>query len=63
MQNYTDLQISHILDIFDKLIVVILNYEYKIWGFAEVKKLENVHLHFCKKNTRGKISEPEFIYL
>jgi hypothetical protein len=32
-----DLQIKHILELFDKLIVPILNYGCEIWNFAEEK--------------------------
>ena len=46
--KYTDLSVSHTLDLFDKLIVPILNYGSQVWGFTHESKLERVHLQFCK---------------
>jgi hypothetical protein len=37
---------THVLELFDKLIVQILNYGCEIRGFAEIKKLGNIHTHF-----------------
>jgi hypothetical protein len=39
---------THVLELFDKRFVLILNNGCEIWGFAEVKKLENIHVHFYK---------------
>ena len=47
--NFTTLRISHVLELFDKLISPILNYGSEMWGFYKSKDIETVHLHFCKK--------------
>lgn len=49
INQFTDLSVSHTLDIFDKLILPILNYGAEIWGFSNAEKLEKVHLQFCKQ--------------
>ena len=47
--NFNTLRISHVLELFDKLISPILNYGSEVWGFYKSKDIETVHLHFCKK--------------
>jgi hypothetical protein len=48
MQHCPNISVSHILDLFDKLITPILSYRCEVWGFMEAKKIENIHLKFCK---------------
>jgi hypothetical protein len=48
MQNFPNISVSHTLDLFDKLITPILSYGCEVWGFMEAKKIENIHLKFCK---------------
>jgi hypothetical protein len=31
------------------LVVPILNYGCKIWGFKETNVIERIHLHYCKQ--------------
>ena len=50
--NFTTLTTSHMMDLFDKLILPILNYCCEVWGFIPANTVERVHLQFCKKNTR-----------
>ena len=49
MNSFTVLTPAHILDLFDKLITLILNYGSKVWGFHNAKAIETVHMSFCKK--------------
>ena len=61
--NFTTLRISHVLELFDKLISPILNYGSEVWGFYKSKDIETVHLHFCKKLLGVKQStQNDFIY-
>ncbi|KAK6191078.1 hypothetical protein SNE40_002826 [Patella caerulea] len=36
------------LFLFDRMILPILTYGCEIWGFVDIKNIENVHLNFCK---------------
>ena len=49
--HFTTLTTSHMMDLFDKLILPIFNYCYEVWGFIPANTVERVHLQFCKKNT------------
>ena len=49
LYKFTNLSIVHMLDLFDKLILPILNYGSEVWGFTNVNKIERVHLQFCKQ--------------
>ena len=51
--SYTTLTTSHVADLFDKLILPILNYCCEVWGFIPANTIERVHLQFCKKNYLG----------
>ena len=48
MNKFTDLSVSHMLDLFDKLILPILNYGSEVWGFSKAETIERVDLQFCK---------------
>ena len=48
VNKFTDLSVSHMLDLFDKLILPILNYGSKVWGFSKAETIERVHVQFCK---------------
>ena len=37
------------IDLFDKLLLPILNYCSEVWGFIQANTVERVHLHFLKK--------------
>ena len=55
--------VSNILDLFDKLIVPILNYGSEVWGFHQAQDIERVHLSFCKRVLGVKKStQNDFIY-
>ncbi len=51
------------LELFDKLVLPILNYSGEVWGFAKSNQIERVHLKFCKRLLGVKIStQNDFIY-
>lgn len=53
----------HMLDLFDKLILPILNYGGEVWGFSKAESIERVHLQFCKQLLGVKIqTQNDFIY-
>ena len=47
--KFTNISVKHMLDLFDKLILPILNYGSEVWGFTIENKLERIHLQFCKQ--------------
>ena len=48
LYKFTNVSVSHMLELFDKMILPILNYGSEVWGFSTDTKLERVHLQFCK---------------
>ena len=63
LYKFTFLSPRHKLELFDKLILPILNYRGEVWGFSQANAIERVHLQFCKrllgvKNT----TQNDFIY-
>ena len=44
--------------LFDKNILPILLYESEIWGYSNIKRLEKLHMQFCKLFLRLKDSVP-----
>ena len=51
------------LNLFDKLILPILNYGSDVWDFSKAKTIERVHLQFCKHLLGVKIqTQNNFIY-
>ena len=51
--KFITLAISHMIDLFVKLILPILNYCSEVWGFIQANTVECVHLHFLKKAIRS----------
>ena len=49
LYNFTNITPRHKLELFDKLVTPILNYGSEIWGFTPAKKIERVHMFFCKQ--------------
>ena len=49
LYNFTFIPPKHKLELFDKLIMPILNYGSEVWGFCQSNTVERVHLQFCKK--------------
>ena len=61
--NFTTLTTSHMMDLFDKLILPILNYCCEVWGFIPANTVERVHLQFCKKILGvKKCTQNDFVY-
>jgi hypothetical protein len=47
--KFTKIDVKHSLELFDKLVVPILNYGCEIWGFKETNFIERIHLQYCKQ--------------
>ena len=61
--KFSDIGPKHRLELFDKLILPILNYGCEIWGFNTALQIERVHLKFCKSVLKVKQStQNDFIY-
>ena len=68
LYKLTYLKPSHVLDLFDKLISPILNYDSEVWGFHKDSAIETVHMQFCKKKKKKKLpdvkqrTQNDFVY-
>ena len=63
LHRFTNIRIKHKLDLFDKLVLPILNYGCETWGFHSGSSLERVHLQFCKRLLGVKrTTQNDFIY-
>ena len=49
LHPFSNLDVSTVLDLFDKFVSPVLNYDCKVWGFHTALDIERVHLHFCKR--------------
>jgi len=49
LYTFTDRPINHKIDLFDKLILPILNYGSEVWGCVKRSTVERVHLQFLKR--------------
>jgi len=49
LHKFTDLSPKHTLELFDKLILPILNYGSEVWGFHNGIHTERTQLNFCKR--------------
>jgi len=47
--RYHFVTVKHRLDVFNKLILPILNYGSEVWGLLESTQLERVHIKYCKE--------------
>jgi hypothetical protein len=47
--NFRTISVHTELDLFDQLVLPILNYGSEIWGLTESMAIERVHLNFYKK--------------
>jgi len=47
--KFTALSVKHKLELFDKLVVPILNYGSEVWGFHNGHAIECIHMQFCKR--------------
>ena len=55
INKFTNISISHMLALFDKLILPILTYGSEISGFSKADAIERIHLQFCKHLLGAKI--------
>ena len=63
LRKFTTIKIRHKLELFDKLVLPILNYGCETWGFHSGNALERVHLQFCKQLLGvKKCTQNDFIY-
>ena len=46
MYYFSNLNVSTILDLFDKFVSPVLNYACEVWGFPIALDIERVDLHF-----------------
>ena len=51
--KFTTLTTSHMISLFDKRILPILNYCFEVWGFIPANTIERLHLQFCEKTSRS----------
>ena len=49
LNKFTNLSVKHTLELFDKLILPILNYASEVWWFSNENKIERIHTKFCKQ--------------
>ena len=55
LYNFTNISIKHRLELFDKLVLPILNYGCKVWGFRMTNNIERVHnILSVKRSTQNK---------
>ena len=63
LNNFTALSLTHIMDLFDKLITPILNYGSEVWGFYPAKSVETTHMSFCKRMLKVKqTTQNDFVH-
>ena len=56
LSKFTYIKPSHIISLFDKLILPIPLYGSEVWGFSRADSLEKIHLHFLKNILGVKLS-------
>lgn len=63
LYKFTSITVKHRLELFDKLVLPILNYCAEVWGFIPALNIERVHTQFLKKVLNVKIStQNDFVY-
>ena len=63
LHKFTNINVKHTLELFDKLVTPIMNYGAEVWGFCKAVHIERIHLQFCKRLLGVKIStQNNFIY-
>jgi hypothetical protein len=63
LHKFTNIKVSHQIELFDKLVLPILNYGAETWGYNIATKIERVHLLFCKQLLGVKTqTQNNFIY-
>ena len=58
MQNIRkyDFSPKSLCQLFDLFVTSVLNYACEVWGYTKSKQLERLHLKFCKKILKVKLS-------
>ena len=63
LYKFTFISTKHKLDLFDKLVMPIMNYACEVRGFFQANSIERVHLQFCKRLLGVKKStQNDFVY-
>lgn len=63
LRKFTNISVKHKLELFDKLVLHILNYGCEVWGFHLGNAIERLHLQFCKRLLGVKNStQNDFVY-
>ena len=47
LYKFSSVSVKHRLDLFDKLILPILNYSSEVWGFQKDDNIERIHTQYC----------------
>ena len=58
LYKFTSISVSHIIKLFDKLILPILNYASEVWG----EVIERMHLQFMKKLLELNVQRRTILY-
>ena len=61
LENFDSMFVNTQLSLFNSLVSPVLSYACEIWGFAEAKKIETLHLRFLKKILRVRKTTPSCI--
>ena len=56
LHKFTNIDVKHTLELFDKLVTPIMNYGAEVCGFCKAVHIERIHLQFCKRLLGVKIS-------
>ena len=63
LQKFSNIDVRHKIELFDKLIKPILCYGCEVWGMNNANKLENIHTHFLKEILGVKLqTQNNFVY-
>ena len=63
LYKFTSILVRHRIELFDKLILPILNYASEVWGFVHGEVIERMYLQFMKKLLGVKYTtQNDFIY-
>ena len=57
LHKFTNINVKHTLELFDKLVTPIMNYGAEVWGFCKAVHIERIDLQFCKRLLDVKITK------
>lgn len=49
LYKFTPITPKHMLNLYDKLVIPVMNYCSELWGFYKATHIERAHLSFCKR--------------